>query len=57
MIVFSCIEHWYVDMLYLAPVALIGGFVARDKLRNRRKDRAAKLATGSTKRSTTARAS
>jgi hypothetical protein len=35
----ACIGHWYTDLLYLVPVALMGGFVARDKVRTRRRER------------------
>ena len=31
----ACIGHWYTDLLYLVPVLLMGGLVARDKLRTR----------------------
>jgi hypothetical protein len=40
MTAFACIGHWYTDLLYFAPVAVMIGFVGRDKLRTRRKERA-----------------
>ena len=44
MTVIACIGHWYTDLLYLAPVVLMGGLVARDKLRHRHEDAARKNA-------------
>jgi hypothetical protein len=35
----ACIGHWYTDLLYLVPVLVMGGFVGRDKLRTRRRER------------------
>ena len=35
----ACIGHWYSDLLYLAPVIVMGGFLGRDRLRQRRRRR------------------
>jgi hypothetical protein len=33
----GCIGHWYAQLLYLAPVVVMGGLVGRDKLKHRRR--------------------
>jgi hypothetical protein len=42
MTVIACIGHWYTDLLYLVPVAIMGVLVGRDKLRQRRAARPAR---------------
>jgi hypothetical protein len=51
----ACIGHWYTDLLYLAPVLVMGGFVGRDKLKTRRDERRAQRSPGPSAAAATAR--
>jgi hypothetical protein len=31
----ACLGHWYAQLLYLAPVVVMGGLIGRDKLKHR----------------------
>jgi hypothetical protein len=44
MTVLGCIGHWYAQLLYLVPIAVFGGAVGHQKLRQRRRDRRARRA-------------
>jgi hypothetical protein len=37
--VLGCIGHWYSQLLYLVPVAVMGGAVGHQRLRERRRQR------------------
>jgi hypothetical protein len=39
MTVLGCIGHWYSQLLYLVPVAVMGGAVAHQRLRTRLRER------------------
>lgn len=36
----ACIGHWYTSMLYVAPVAIIGGIIGVQSMRDRRREAA-----------------
>jgi hypothetical protein len=42
MTVLGCIGHWYSQLLYLVPVAAMGGAVGHQRLRDRRRQRRAR---------------
>jgi hypothetical protein len=47
MTVLGCIGHWYAQLLYLVPVAVMGGALGHARLRERRRQRrSARIRTG-----------
>ncbi|HVW18574.1 MAG TPA: hypothetical protein VHB30_10035 [Solirubrobacteraceae bacterium] len=36
----ACVAHWYTSMLYVAPVLVVGGYIAFMSRRDRRRRRA-----------------
>jgi hypothetical protein len=43
MTVLGCIGHWYAQLLYLVPVAVMGAAVGQQRFRQRRRERRERL--------------